>query len=136
MSAIPVLTGSRIETWRWVRRPFHCIETQFWLSPDTWSSDFVVNIPQQHSDHLKDLKIILINTAHHTSVKGRRLNYGLHVCAFDRVDKVVSGGKPPAGKVVDSLLSWHRLHFWVCIKFCEVWHGDSVDESQIIINQE
>ena len=68
-------------------------------------SGFVLNIRQQHSDHLKDSKIILINTVHHTFVKGRRLNCGLHVCAFDRVDEVVSSGKPPAGKVVDSLLS-------------------------------
>ena len=24
------------------------------------------------------------------------------------------------------LLSWHGSHFWVCIKFCKVRHGDSV----------
>ena len=29
--------------------------------------------------------------------------------------------KSPAGKSVDSLLSWHGSHFWVCITFCNVW---------------
>ena len=38
----------------------------------------------------------------------------------------VSGGKPPAGKGVVGLLSWHGSHFWVCITFCKVRHGDSV----------
>ena len=38
-------------------------------------------------------------------------------------------GKPPADKGVDSLLSWHKLHFWVCITFCKVQHGDSVTKS-------
>ena len=28
-------------------------------------------------------------------------------CAFERLNEAVSGGKPPAGKGVDSLLSWH-----------------------------
>ena len=38
----------------------------------------------------------------------------------------VSGGKPSAGKGVVGLLSWHGSHFWVCITFCKVRHGDSV----------
>ena len=54
-----------------------------------------------------------------------RLNCG-HACAFGRVDEAVSGGKPPAGKGVVGLLSWHGSHFWVCITFCKVRHGDSV----------
>ena len=54
-----------------------------------------------------------------------RLNCG-HACTFGRVDKAVSGGKPPAGKSVVGLLSWHGSHFWVCITFCKVRHGDSV----------
>ena len=33
---------------------------------------------------------------------------------------------PPAGKGVVGLLSWHGSHFWVCITFCKVRHGDSV----------
>ena len=49
-----------------------------------------------------------------------------HACAFGRVDEAVSGGKPPAGKGVVGLLSWHDSHFWVCITFCKVHHGDSV----------
>ena len=33
------------------------------------------------------------------------------------------------------MLSWHGSHFWVCITFCRVRHGDSVSVSpnQIII---
>ena len=53
------------------------------------------------------------------------LNCG-HVCAFGHVDGAVSGGKPPAGKGVVGLLSWHGSHFWVCITFCKVRHNDSV----------
>ena len=49
-----------------------------------------------------------------------------HACAFGRVDEAVSGGKPPAGKGVVGLLSWHGSHFWVCITICKVRHGDSV----------
>ena len=54
-----------------------------------------------------------------------RLNCG-HACAFGRVDEAVSGGKPLAEKGVVGLLSWHGSHFWVCITFCKVRHGDSV----------
>ena len=57
--------------------------------------------------------------------KAWRLNCG-HVCAFGRVDEAVSGGKPPVIKGVVGLLSWHGSHFWVCITFCKVRHGDSV----------
>ena len=34
--------------------------------------------------------------------------------------------KALAGKGVVGLLSWHGSHFWVCITFCKVRHGDSV----------
>ena len=54
-----------------------------------------------------------------------RLNCG-HACASRRVDEAVSGGKPPAGKGVVGMLSWHGSHFWVCITICRVRHGDSV----------
>ena len=54
-----------------------------------------------------------------------RLNYE-HVCAFGRGEEAVSGGKPLLGKGVDSMLSWHGSHFWVCITFCNVQHGDGV----------
>ena len=55
-----------------------------------------------------------------------RLNCG-HACAFGRVDEAVSGGKPPAGKGVVGLLSWHGSNFWACITtFSKVRHGDSV----------
>ena len=50
-----------------------------------------------------------------------------------RVDEAVSDGKPPAGKGVVGLLSWHGSHFWVCITFCKVRHGDSVTNQIIII---
>ena len=51
-----------------------------------------------------------------------------------RVDEAVSGGKPPAGKSVDSL-TW----LTVCFTFCKVRHGDIkcnmviVSPNQIII---
>ena len=54
-----------------------------------------------------------------------RLNCG-HACASGRVDEAVSGRKPLAGKGVVGLLSWHGSHFWVCITFCKVRHGDNV----------
>ena len=54
---------------------------------------------------------------------------GGYVSAFGHV----SGGTPPAGKDVDSLLSWHGSHFQVCIKFFKVQHGDSVTNPIIII---
>ena len=57
-----------------------------------------------------------------------RFNCG-HACAFGRVDEAVSGGKPLAGKGVVGLLSWHGSHFWVCITFCKVRHGDSVNKT-------
>ena len=54
-----------------------------------------------------------------------RLNCG-HACTFGRVDEAVSGGKPPAGKGVVGLFSWHGAHYWVCITFYKVRQGDSV----------
>ena len=54
-----------------------------------------------------------------------RLNCG-HACASRRVDEAGSGVKPPAGKGVVGMLSWHGSHFWVCITICRVRHGDSV----------
>ena len=42
------------------------------------------------------------------------------------VDEAVSGGKPPAGKGVVGLLSWHGSYYWVCITFSKVRHSDSV----------
>ena len=36
------------------------------------------------------------------------------------VDEAVSGGKPPAGKSVVDLLSWHGTHFWVYIAYCKL----------------
>ena len=59
-------------------------------------------------------------------VQGMTAKLRGYVCAFGRVDEAVSGGKPPAGKSVDSLFSWQGSHLWVCITFCEVRHGDSV----------
>jgi len=38
-----------------------------------------------------------------------------HACASGCVDEAVSGVKPPAGKGVVGLLSWHGLHFWVTV---------------------
>ena len=38
--------------------------------------------------------------------------------------------KAPAGKGVVGLLSWHGSHFWVCITFCKVRHGDSVTKPE------
>ena len=35
-------------------------------------------------------------------------------------------GSHPAEKGVVGMLSWHGSHFWVCITFCKVRHGDSV----------
>ena len=68
---------------------------------------------------------IQYNTVQGLTSRAWRLNCG-HACAFGRVDEAVSGGKPPAGKGVVGMLSWHGSHFWVCITFCKVRHGDSV----------
>ena len=45
------------------------------------------------------------------------------------MNEAVPGGKLPAGKGVDGLMSRHGSHFRVCITFCDVHyvlHGDSV----------
>ena len=56
-------------------------------------------------------------------IRAWRLNRG-HVCAFERVDEFVSGGKPPAAeKGRDSLLSWQGSHYWVCITCCKMRHS-------------
>ena len=41
-------------------------------------------------------------------------------CVLFIVNKLLnlSRGKPPSGSGVDNLLSWHVLHFWICITFC------------------
>ena len=35
------------------------------------------------------------------------------------------------GKCVDSVLGWHSSHFWVCITFGKVRHGDSVTKPEL-----
>ena len=44
--------------------------------------------------------------------------------AFKHWNEAVSDGKLPAGKGVDSLLSWHGSHFCVCITCCNVRQCD------------
>ena len=48
------------------------------------------------------------------------------------MDEAVSGWKP-AEKSVDSMLSWYGWYFRVCIKFCAVQHGDSVNKPDLLL---
>ena len=47
--------------------------------------------------------------------------------------QALSGRKPLAGKGVESLLSWHRSNFHVCITFCVRCNKMTVSQNQIIL---
>ena len=65
-----------------------------------------------------DIKLIhcVLGMTLNSSIVVQGMTVKLRPC-FERVDEAVSGGKHPAGKGVDSLLSWNGSHFWVCITF-------------------
>ena len=89
-----------------------------------YSSLFLQKLFPKFSLHVPST---LCSCISHMSTLSRawRLNCS-HVWTFGHKDEAVLGGKSPAGKGVDSLLSWHGSHFWICITFCKVRYGDSV----------
>ena len=74
------------------------------------------------------LNLSIVSWTLNSSVVSRawQLNYD-HVCPFEHVDEVVSGGGLPAGKGVDILLSWHGLRLPLPSLFYILWHGDSAN---------
>ena len=68
-----------------------------------------------------------LNWIEFNTFKRRRLQIDQRRHTTNELNKLINvHNNFPAGKGVVGLLSWHGSHFWVCITFCKVHHGDSV----------